>query len=507
MPDDANTLENQLHELEAINQLARALGSTLRVDETLNAIADTTMKLCQAERIALVLLHPSEDENAQTLVRKADLTRGEIAHPINLLAVEVLLRRQKPLLTDDIVKELGMHEPSDDIAVLGPALVVPLVAEKRLIGIMNMVNSRGGKSFSNDTVRVATLIATLATQFIERARLHETLFEDHLRLKKSLQQQFDIRSIIGESPATKELLQQIMIVAMADATVLLVGETGTGKELAARAIHYYSRRADKPLVAINCAAIPVDLFESELFGHERGAFTGATNSVKGKFEMAHQGTLFLDEISAMPLELQPKLLRVLEERTFHRVGGSSLVRVDVRVIAASSKDLGKAVRAGEFRDDLYHRLNVIPIYLPTLRERAGDIPMLAQAFLDQFSNGSKKFTPDALEFLSSLEWRGNIRELRNVVERLSIFLHAPFFTASDIRNLGIAGGTPSGSLLKTALQELIRSNSQKEDLLESVEKELIQNALREAQGNISQAARLLNVERSALQRRIEKYSL
>lgn len=507
MADNRTDLEQQLHELEALNRLAQTLGSTLKVDETLNAIADTCLSLCGADRVALLLVDPTEDASAQTIVRKADTTRGEIDHSVNLLVVEVLLRRQKPLLTDDIVKELGLRNPSGNVASLGPALSVPLVVDRRLIGIINMVNSRGNKPFTQDSLRVASLIATLAAQFIQRARLHETLFEDHQRLKKSLQQQFDIGSILGESPATRELIQQLTIVAMSNATVLLIGETGTGKELAARALHYHSRRADKPFIAINCAAIPVDLFESELFGHERGAFTGAATTVKGKFELAHQGTLFLDEISAMPLELQPKLLRVLEERKFHRVGGSTDIQVDVRVIAASSKDLGKAVRAGEFRDDLYHRLNVVPIYLPTLRERTGDIPLLAQTFLGQFSNGAKKFSEDALEFLSSLEWRGNIRELRNTVERISIFLPGPIISASMIRTLDIAGGSPSHSLLRTAFLELIQSHSATEDLLEATEKELIQVALREAQGNISQAARLLNVDRSALQRRIEKYGL
>jgi transcriptional regulator with GAF, ATPase, and Fis domain len=505
--DDRTHLEQRLRELEELNRLAQSLGSTLRVEDTLNAIADACLKLCGADRVALLLIDPSEGEPAQTIVRKADIARGEIDHTLNLLVVEALLRRQQPLLTENIVRALGLRNPSDNILALGPALAVPLVVEKRLIGVINMVNSRDGKPFTEDSLRVASLIATLAAQFIERARLHETLFEDHQRLKKSLQQQFDIGSILGESPATKELLQQLAIVAMSNATVLLIGETGTGKELAARALHYHSRRSDKSFVAINCAAIPTDLFESELFGHERGAFTGATSMVKGKFELAHQGTLFLDEISAMPLELQPKLLRVLEERKFHRVGGSVDIQVDVRVIAASSKDLNQAVRKGEFRDDLYHRLNVVPIYLPALRERRGDIPLLAQTFLQQFSNGAKTFAPDALDLLSRLEWRGNIRELRNTVERIAIFLPGPTISSSQIRSLGVGSEAPTGPMLRTAFLDLIRSYTATDDLLDVSEKELIQTALREAHGNISQAARLLHVDRSALQRRVEKYGL
>ena len=219
----------------------------------------------------------------------------------------------------------------------------------------------------------------------------------------------------------EELRRKIAAAAGAEATVLLVGETGTGKELAARSIHLSGPRAEKPFVAINCSAIPATLVESELFGYERGAFTGAAGSQKGKFELAHEGTLFLDEIGEMPLELQPKLLRILEEKSYYRLGSTAEFSSDVRVIAATSKDLYAAAQEGKFREDLYHRLSVLPIHLPPLRDRPDDIQLLAEAFLRESSRGARQFTPDALDTLRRMPWRGNVRELRNAVERVSIF--------------------------------------------------------------------------------------
>ncbi|MGH2567433.1 MAG: sigma 54-interacting transcriptional regulator, partial [Bacteroidota bacterium] len=249
------------------------------------------------------------------------------------------------------------------------------------------------------------------------------------------------------------------------------------------------------------------LFESELFGHEKGAFTGATEVRKGKFELAHDGTLFLDEVSAMPLELLPKLLRVLEERTLNRVGSSVQIKVDVRLIAASNKDLLQAVRAGEFREDLYHRLNVVPILIPTLSDRVEDIPLLAKVFLGDFSHQTKRFAHDALELLSKMNWRGNVRELRNIVERISIFISSSEITAAHINTLGIGNDAHTSEELTTVLRALIRSNNANIDLLDTVEKQLIELALKETGGNVSKASQLVGIDRNALQRRIEKFGL
>jgi transcriptional regulator with GAF, ATPase, and Fis domain len=274
-----------------------------------------------------------------------------------------------------------------------------------------------------------------------------------------------------------------------------------------KAIHFQSPRAAKPFLAVNCAAIPENLFESELFGHEKGSFTGATEMKKGKFEMAHEGTLFLDEISALPLALQAKLLRVLEERSFCRVGSSVERKVDVRLISASNRDLREASRCGDFREDLYHRLNVIPIQLPPLGERREDIPLLASNFLEEFSQGSKRFSADALETLSAMEWRGNVRELRNCVERVSILMAANIITRSDLQTISLEGHVEKTRELTAILQQFLRTNASKQDLGEFLEKNLISLALQETGGNMSKAARLLGIHRNSLQRRLERYGL
>jgi Nif-specific regulatory protein len=507
MTDQTTPLNLPIPELEVLNRLVESLGSTTKVDEILATIVDSSLKLCRAERAAIVLFDPSSREVAQTLVRSADASQGNIDHSLNLLLAGWIERHKKPLLAKDLVEQLQLTEASDRLLRLGPALAVPLVFAGKTLGVINLVNSRGGAEFSEELLGIATVIATLAAQFIQKTKIQETLFEDNLRLKNALQQKYGLGSMIGQSSVMRGVFEKIALVSASSANVLLIGETGTGKELVARALHFRSNRAEKPFVAINCAAIPASLVESELFGHERGAFTGATNAQKGKFELADHGTLFLDEISEMPLEIQPKLLRILEDRSFYPVGSSSELRVDVRVIAASSRDLDKTVREGKFREDLFHRLNVVPIYLPPLRERPEDIPLLAHAFLEEFSGGAQHFASDTLEKLSKLEWRGNVRELRNIIERISILVRSKEITPSHLYTVEVAGDVDPTSPRTSALPAFLRSHESGGDLPEAVEKTLLELALSACHGNVNSASRLLGIDRKALQRRIEKYGI
>ncbi|MGB2957633.1 MAG: sigma 54-interacting transcriptional regulator [Bacteroidota bacterium] len=500
-------LESRIRELEELNSLAQKLGSTLNVQDTLAAIAETCQRLCHADRVALLLIDPSSDQEAQTLVRRSDESEGGIDHIVNLLAAQKIMHDPKAVATDDITTFVGLERPSDSARLLGPAIVVPLFADKKLIGIINLVNSKGGRKFNSDAERLVSLIATLAAQYIQRAKLHQGLFQDTVRLKEILRERVGPGSLLGESPTMKEVRQKIESVAESQLTVLLIGETGTGKELAAHAIHFGSLRADKPFIALNCAAIPQELFESELFGHERGAFTGAGTRVRGKFELADQGTLFLDEVSSLPAELQPKLLRVIEQQRFYRVGSEVETRVDVRLIAATSSDLELAVEERTFRPELYHRLSVVPILLPPLRERLEDVPLLAQTFLRDCSSGAKVFSPDALELLSRLPWKGNVRELKNAVERISIFVRTGTINALQVQQVGIGSELVVGSLLRAELLRLLEANKEGGNLVDSMDRHLTLLALEKAHGNISHAARLLGVDRHALQRRIEKHGL
>ncbi|KJS02107.1 MAG: Fis family transcriptional regulator [Peptococcaceae bacterium BRH_c4a] len=308
--------------------------------------------------------------------------------------------------------------------------------------------------------------------------------------------------MIGESPALKEVLYLIEKVSSSNAAVLITGESGTGKEVAAVAIHKNSPRRDHPFVPVNCAALPENLLESELFGHEKGAFTGAVARKLGRFEMADRGTLFLDEITEMPLSMQVKLLRVLQEKSFERVGGNETLHVDVRIIAASNRDINSAIEKGLFREDLYYRLNVVHINLPPLRERKEDIPLLTSHFIEKLRptylvNG---ISNGAMKLLMKYHWPGNIRELQNVLERAAIISHSNEITVEDLPKEFQIGPAKPGADMVVGLPEGGIS-------LEDLEKELIIKALEKSKGNQTRAAQLLGITRSALLYRIQKHGL
>jgi two-component system nitrogen regulation response regulator NtrX len=307
--------------------------------------------------------------------------------------------------------------------------------------------------------------------------------------------------LIGNAPAMRRLRETIEKAAPTPATVLITGESGTGKELVARDIHRLSPRRDRALVQVNCAAIPEELIESELFGHRKGAFTGAIDDRKGKFELADGGTLFLDEVGDMSLKTQAKVLRVLQEQTFQRVGGQQTIKVDVRVIAATNKDLEAEIAAGSFRSDLYYRLNVIPIEVPPLRARGNDVVLLAEHFLRRFAaetgQAKKKLSPGAAAKLKAYHWPGNVRELRNVAERLAILLPGEIIEAEDV-HLGPPRAEPPPE---------IAANLPLKEAREQFEKQYILDRLREYAGNVSRTAESLGVERSNLYRKMDAYGI
>jgi two-component system nitrogen regulation response regulator NtrX len=330
---------------------------------------------------------------------------------------------------------------------------------------------------------------------VKNALAQKQLAEENSRLRREVKSRF---AMIGESPALRKVHEQLARVAPTLTRVLILGESGTGKELAARALHDASERAPKPFIKVNCAAIPEELIESELFGHEKGAFTGATASRDGKFQQAHQGTLFLDEVGDMSLKAQAKVLRVLQEGEFERVGGSQTYRVEVRVIAATNKNLEEEVKRGTFREDLWFRLNVVPIHLPPLRERREDIPALVQHFTEFYcqENGfrRKTFAPEALEKLSQYPWPGNIRELRNMVERLVIMTPGDPITAAD---LPLPLQAPAAKGLGS-----FQAGVTLREIRDRLEKDYILSCLEATGGNMSQAAELLGLERSNLYKKI-----
>jgi DNA-binding NtrC family response regulator len=338
---------------------------------------------------------------------------------------------------------------------------------------------------------------------IARALRQQNLEVENVTLRQQLDSKFRIENVIGESPAMREVLETVQQVAPTPATVLLLGESGTGKELIAKSIHQLSQRAQQALVTVHCAALSPTLLESELFGHEKGAFTGAHERRIGRFEQAQGGTLFLDEIGEIDATLQIKLLRFLGERTFERVGSNKTITADVRLIAATNKNLEELVKAGSFREDLFYRLRVVEIHLPPLRERAEDIPLLAQVFLTQVAGDSGKsvirFTPEAMDTLMRHQWPGNVRELRTAVEHAVVLCKGDKITPRDlppwVRN-------PSGAPAAAPASKATTGLSVQEN-----EKQLIVRALKQTNGNRTKAAKVLGMSRRTLYRKLAEYGL
>ncbi|HSQ83590.1 MAG TPA: sigma-54 dependent transcriptional regulator [Desulfobacterales bacterium] len=343
---------------------------------------------------------------------------------------------------------------------------------------------------------------------VEKALKFKNLEEENIRLKKELKGKYHYKNIVGTSNAIKKIYDLIEKVSDTDGTVLITGASGTGKELIARSIHYNSQRSDKPMVVINCGAIPESLLESELFGHEKGAFTGAYKKRIGRFEMANGGTVFLDEIGEMSPALQIKLLRVLQEQQFERVGATKTIHVDLRFIAATNKNLTTAINMEKFREDLYYRLNVIPIKVPSLKQRKSDIPLLIDFFTKKFQKGKKPdqitgFSQTAMDAILAYEWPGNVRELENVVKRLTILSEGPIVSFDDlpenIQNV-------SGSLHPE--KEVITNNELNlNEAVQDYEKRIILEALEKANWVKSKAAKLLNINRTTLVAKIKKQNI
>jgi two-component system response regulator HydG len=341
---------------------------------------------------------------------------------------------------------------------------------------------------------------------LDRAMEHTRLKEENRLLRESLGQQFDSQNIIGKSSSMLKLLETVAQVAPSEATVLISGESGTGKELIAGALHFNSLRKNDAFVKINCAAITETLLESELFGHEKGAFTGADRRKEGRFSQAHGGTLFLDEVSEMSLMMQVKLLRALQEREFNRVGGETTIQVDVRVIAATNKNLLEQINEGAFREDLYYRLNVVELQVPPLKARKEDIPLLAQHFLKMFATKNRKtisgFTPRAMDNLIRYDWPGNVRELMNAVERGVVLARSNYLDAVDFPFMKDTSIQKEPNLINP-----VELSVQGDVPLNEVEKAAILNTLEAAGGNKSEAARRLGITRKTLHKKLKAYGV
>ncbi len=455
-------------------------------------MAESILIVDDEEPILNSLSRVLEDEGYGVTVAKSggEALKVMVADPPDLLLLDIWMPEMDGLQT---LKRAREQFPRLQVMMMSGHGSIETAVKAIKLGAYDYIEKP--LSLENVTLRVR--------HALDQHRLEE----ENLTLRAKVERRFEL---VGTSPAMQRLRQLIATAGPTNGRVLVSGENGTGKELVARAIHQQSPRRDKPFVAVNCAAIPENLIESELLGHERGAFTGATVQKRGQFEQADGGTLFLDEIGDMSLNTQAKVLRVLQEQQFTRVGGIKVIKVDVRVIAASNKNLAQEIEKGHFRDDLFYRLNVLPMEVPPLRDRREDIPLLVRHFLQTHAEEQglkvKEVTPEAMDVLKQYDWPGNIRELRNLIERLMIMVpgavieasHAATFLQSRIgMPIGVSSGTSSMSVLAAKHYESLR------DARNAFEREYISRKLREHSWNVSRTADDLQIERSHLHRKIK----
>jgi Nif-specific regulatory protein len=497
--------EALLAALPAEARLARDLQALLRIGNALQGLRATAplarrllelaLETAPAERAALLLLEPTGEFTASFALDR----RGPAEpFPVSRTLIERVVAERAAVLSNDVMQGAGWEGvESVQAARLQSLLAAPLTGPEGTLGVLYLDTRESGVRFNEHHLELITAAAGIAAAALANVRHIEALEEESRRIEAAL----DAR-MVGESPRMREVQRLLARVAPTDSTVLLRGESGTGKEVAARALHRGSPRSGKPFVAINCATLSETLLESELFGHERGAFTGAVERKTGKLEAAAGGTLFLDEVAELPPKLQAKLLRVLQEREFERVGSTRPIKADVRLIAATNRDLEKAIREGIFREDLYYRLNVISVALPSLRERREDIPLLATHFAALFSQKLGRrvagFTPEARACLLRYGWPGNVRELANAVERALVLGEGELIHPEDL---------PETVLETTPAANRTVPLGKYHDTVNDFKKRLILDAIDQAGGNITKAAEVLDLNPTYLHRLIRNFDL
>ena len=496
-------------EMTALYEAAMAVGGTLDLRQALTGVLDILVKRLGMIRPMITLLTSEEDEvqieAAQGLsteaVRRGKYKKGEGV-------TGRVLETGEPMVVPHIADEplfLDRTKSRRKGAVQDLSFIcIPIKSDAKIIGTISadfpFISNEGLESNLRALTIIASLIARTAVKLEALNRETESLKQENERLSMALAEKFATHRIVGNSNKMKEVFHLVNQVSHSSATVIIRGESGTGKELVATAIHYNSPRSKAPFIKINCAALPASLIESELFGHTKGAFTGAIKDKPGKFELADQGTIFLDEIGSIPIEAQAKLLRVLQEREVERIGDIKPKQVDVRVLAATNRDLESAIEEGEFREDLYYRLNVFPIFMPPLRERPTDILLLADHFVEKYSRLHKKdvrrMSTSTIDALMSYHWPGNVRELENCIERAVLMTNEPTIHSFHL--------PPT---LRTAEQTSTTISTSLTDILANVEKDLISDALKSAKGNMAQAARMLQTTERVIRYKISKYNI
>ena len=485
----------QANDLNFLLRLATGIGNIRERNALEWQLLGMVFDVVPADRGAILHLSPDGELAESAIAWDRTLGPGKPV-PVSRTVVRRVVAERAGLMVSDIPADTELRAIPTLMELNSYALLcVPLITNRSVSGVIYLDSREPAQRFDENHLQIMTAVANIASLALENVRHWENLREENTRLRAEINLEHDM---VGTGPRMKQVYELIRRVAPSDSTVLIQGESGTGKELVARAIHHNSARAARPLVAVNCGALTATLLESELFGHERGAFTGAVAQKKGRIELAQGGTLFLDEITEMAVELQPKLLRVLQEREFERVGGTRTIKADIRVIAASNRNLQEAVDAGTFRRDLYYRLNVVAVTLPPLRERRDDIPALAEYFISRVASDgarARSLSPEARACLMNYDWPGNVRELQNAIERALVLGTSEAILPEDLPEtiLEVAPAGDAAAKYQTSVRD-----SKKQAVLQ---------ALQQANGNYIEAAQILGLHPNSLLRLIRNLGL
>jgi len=495
--------------VKVLVEISEALASTLNLEKTLYSILKVLSESLAMERGTITLVNPQTNElhiEVAYGLTKEEKERGR--YKIGEGVTGKVVESGKPMVVPDIKAEplfLNRTQARKNLEERKFSfLCVPIKVGSRVIGALSVDRLFKGDTSYEEDVNLLTIIASMIGQAVKVRELaekeKEAIVSENLKLRQQIKGKYKFENIIYSSPIMESVLEAAMQVAESQATVLLQGESGTGKELVASAIHYASPRANKPFIKVACAALPENLLESELFGYEKGAFTGAVERKAGRFELANGGTIFLDEIGDLSLTTQVKLLRVLQEKEFERLGGTQTIKVDVRVICATHRNLEKMIKEGKFREDLFYRISVFPIYLPALRERKEDIPLLVDYFIEKYSKENKKkikgLNRAALDLLMAYDWPGNVRELENVIERAVVICQKDFITPKEL----------PASLFREKEVELPAEGTSLPEIIEAIEKQRIEEALKKYKTQ-RQAAKALGITERILGYKIKKYKI
>ena len=503
------SLERKIKELTVLYEISQLIGSSFDSHQVFSKILNTFHFHLGMNRGTITLLNPNTGELE---IRAAHgLTEDEIGRGKYLVGEGItgkVVETGEPMVVPQIEKEplfLNRTQSRENLTKSNISFIcVPIKNGPHVLGALSADRLFSEEIAFEEDIRLLSIVASMIAQGlkIQQMVLDEKtqLLSENITLKEKLKERYSLYNILGTSNKMTEVFQMIGRVADTDVTVLVRGESGTGKELVANAIHFNSARSSKPFLKLNCAALPDMLIESELFGHEKGAFTGAIEQRSGRFERADGGTLFLDEIGTLNLTAQAKLLRILQEKEFERIGGTRTLRVDVRIIAATSKDLERSIEEGTFREDLYYRLNVFPIFIPPLRERKTDILLLADYFVEKFNQKHKKkvqrISTPAIDMLMQYHWPGNVRELENCVERAVLFCADRVIHSHHLPPT-LQTGEQSGTVPSLSF----------EGAIQNYEKELIIDALKNSGGNMAKAARLLKTTERVISYSVKKLQI